>query len=204
MRLVQSAAQRLIFRSKPASVIRTGDFAEILVADYVQYVLDYWVPRTRYCAKTVRDESTKGCDIIGFKIFGNGTPNPRDELMQFEAKAQFSGKSANPRLQDAVDDSAKDQLRLAESLNAMKRQLLRTNHTEDAKKIERFQSRVDHPCREIYGAAAIFTSEILDPTVIEQTTTAKHPAGNLQLVVVHGVGMMDLVNTLYTKAANEA
>ncbi len=71
-------------------------------------MLNYWVPRTRYCAKTVRDESTKGCDIIGLKLFGNGTPTPRDELMLFEAKAQFSGDSAKPRLQDAVDDSVKD------------------------------------------------------------------------------------------------
>ena len=190
--------------SKLGPPIRAGDFAEILVADYVQYVLNYWVPRTRYCAKTVRDESTKGCDIIGLKLFGNGTPTSRDELMLFEAKAQFSGDSAKPRLQDAVDDSVKDQLRLAESLNAMKRQLLRINNKEDAKKIERFQSRVDHPCKEVYGAAALFTSEVLDPAEIGKTTTAHHPAADLQLVVIHGVAMMDLVHGLYRRAANEA
>ena len=49
----------------PGPSIRAGDFGEVLVADYLQYILGYWVPRTRYADKTIRNESTKGCDIIG-------------------------------------------------------------------------------------------------------------------------------------------
>src|SRR5690625_2792005 len=32
----------------PGPSIRAGDFSEILVSDYMEYILEYWVPRTRY------------------------------------------------------------------------------------------------------------------------------------------------------------
>jgi hypothetical protein len=32
-------------RNAPGPSIRAGDFAEILVADYVEYKLGYWCPR---------------------------------------------------------------------------------------------------------------------------------------------------------------
>ena len=73
---------------KPGPSIRAGDFGELLVADYLQYILGYWVPRTRYADKTIRNESTKGCDIIGFKMIGK-EESPRDILAIFEAKTQF-------------------------------------------------------------------------------------------------------------------
>jgi len=34
-------------KAAPGPSIRAGDFGEILVADYVEYILDFWVPRTR-------------------------------------------------------------------------------------------------------------------------------------------------------------
>ena len=48
----------------PGASIRSGDFSEILVADYVQFVLDYSVPRTRYDAKLNRNTSPNGVDVI--------------------------------------------------------------------------------------------------------------------------------------------
>ncbi len=50
----------------PGPSIRAGDFGEILVADFLEYLLGFWVPRTRYGDKTIRNESTKGSDTIGF------------------------------------------------------------------------------------------------------------------------------------------
>lgn len=51
----------------PGPSVRSGDFTEILIADYVQYVLDYIVPRTRYDRKVNRNSSTMGSDLIGYK-----------------------------------------------------------------------------------------------------------------------------------------
>ena len=47
---------------KPGPSIRAGDFAEILVADYLQFFRDYYVPRTRYDRKFIGNESSKGSD----------------------------------------------------------------------------------------------------------------------------------------------
>jgi len=126
----------------PGPSIRAGDFCEVLVADYLEYVVGYWVPRTRYSEKAIRNESVKGCDTIGFRLLDEEGFSPDDMLAMFEAKTQFSGATAKPRLQDAVEGSAKDQVRKAESLNAIKQRL---SDTRDAGKVARFQNQEDRP-----------------------------------------------------------
>lgn len=189
----------------PGPSIRAGDFGEVLVADFLEYLLDYWVPRTRYGDKTIRNESTKGSDIIGFHIVEDGKASLKDRLAIFEAKAQFSGKKAKARLQDAVDGSAKDIVRKAESLNAIKQRLHGRNELDDAEKIERFQNEVDHPYKEVYGAVALFENRLFDIGLTSSTDSSTHPhSGNLGLIVIKGDQMMALVHDLYRRAADEA
>jgi hypothetical protein len=142
-------------KAAPGPSIRAGDFGEVLVADFLDYILGYWVPRTRYGDKTIRNESTKGSDIIGFYIVEDGKSSSKDKLAIFEAKTQFSGNKAKARLQDAVDGSAKDIARKAESLNAIKQRLHGRNELDNAERIERFQNEVDHPYKEVFGAVAL-------------------------------------------------
>ena len=188
----------------PGPSIRAGDFGEILVADYLQYILGYWVPRTRYDDKAIRNESTKGCDIIGFKIIG-GEDSPEDTLAIFESKTQFSGAKPKPRLQDAVDGSKKDQVRKAESLNAIKQRLFSKGFLDEAAKVERFQNPNDKTYKEISGAVALFETSLFNKNKISQTKTVDHPnLDNLLLVVIHGNELMNLVHELYRRAADEA
>lgn len=85
--------------------IRAGDFGEILVSDYLQWLLGFWVPRVRWSSKVVRDESPKGSDVIGFKFHKkDGETSSKDILFAFESKTKFSA-SKNNRLQDAINDS---------------------------------------------------------------------------------------------------
>ena len=44
-------------RIPPGPSIRSGDFGELLVTDYLQFSLNYWVPRLRMKNKAVRNES---------------------------------------------------------------------------------------------------------------------------------------------------
>jgi hypothetical protein len=110
--------------SKLGPGIRAGDFGEILIADFLEFILDFWVPRTRYVNKDIRDESKKGCDTIGFKFANDTEYSAKDILAVFETKTRFSRGGNSSRLQDAVNDSGKDQARRAESLNAIKQRLL--------------------------------------------------------------------------------
>lgn len=187
----------------PGPSIRAGDFGEILVADYLEYILGYWVPRTRYSGKTIRNESTKGCDIIGFKILQDGNYSKDDILAIFEAKTQFSGRNATSRLQDAVQGSAKDHIRKAESLNAIKQRLFERHL--DTERVERFQNFEDRPYKEIFGAVALFSTDVYDANSILTTNTTCHPnTDNLILLVIYGDALMNLVHELYRRAANEA
>jgi hypothetical protein len=192
-------------KTAPGPSIRAGDFGEILVADYLQYILEYWVPRTGYCDKYVRNESRKGCDVIGFKFLNDGQESPEDILAIFEAKTQFSGTKSKPRLQDAVNDSKKDPIRRGESLNAIKQRLSRAGSIDAAHRVERFQNTEDKPYRELSGAAALFSTKVFDPVDIGKTAVGNHPnSENLILFVVRGEAMMQLVHELYKRSADEA
>lgn len=187
---------------------RSGDFAEILVADLLESQFGFWTPRTRYDDKLVRNESPKGTDVLGFKFGGVGPskPSKKDTLISVESKAQLSGKKPKARLQDAVDDSTKDVYRISESLNAMKRRLIARQDDEGADRVERFQEGLEVPYIRISGAAAVFCSSVYDAVHIAKTTDCSdhENVDNLMLVVVHAKTLMKFVHALYDRAANEA
>jgi hypothetical protein len=187
---------------------RSGDFAEILIADLLEFVLGYWVPRLRYAAKMVRNESVKGTDVIGFKTIGGDDTqySEDDSLITFETKAQLSGTKPEARLQDAIADAAKDVFRLAESLNALKRRLLEQQLSTEAKRVERFQDALDRPYVRKSGAAAVFCSSVFDSAHVASNidcSNLKHE-GELVLVVVHSHELLALANSIYNRAADEA
>lgn len=192
-------------KAAPGPSIRAGDFAEILVADFVEYFLGYWCPRElRYDQKFSRDESAKGCDVLGFKFESNKLGHPNDELFIFESKAAFSGKPRN-RLQDAVDDSIKDRFRESLSLNAIKQRFIERGDMPKATVIARFQNIVDRPFIRKNGAAAVVDVTTYDPILLGQTDiNAHYNAAELHLLVIRGPDMMKLVHGLYERAANEA
>ena len=69
---------------------RAGDFAEILLSDYLEWKLGYWVPRERWNSKPTRDESVKGCDVVGFKFFNDKKATNKDVLAVLESKAALT------------------------------------------------------------------------------------------------------------------
>ena len=193
----------------PGPSTRAGDFGEILVADFLAFIDNYEIPsrKTRYCNKTNRNESTKGSDIIAFKFANSSNPTPQDELAVFEAKAKFSGNtnSAQKRLQDAIEDSAKDKLRIAESLNAMKQRFIDSGDIATEMKVKRFQSEADNPYKITNGAVALVCNSNYSSAIATDADARTHPnSGNLRLIVIKGADMMALVHALYRRAADEA
>ena len=203
---------------------RTGDFAEIMVADFLEYVEKYWVPRIRYDDKRNRNCSPQGSDVVAIKYVDsiNYQENPDDVLRVVEVKAQFSTRAMpQNRLQDAIDSSKndnvdgsedeaeeknkKDVLRTAHSLNSMVRKLNRENRKIEANRIKRFQNKPDHPYENIVGVAACFDNVVFDCQKIRETECCSHPnAENLNMLIFSGENMMNLVHALYESAAHEA
>ena len=198
---------QLIFpdqQQSPGPAIRSGDFCELLVADYLEFSLGYWVPRARMEAKAVRNESVKGCDVIGFKVINqDSNPSPNDEMVVYETKGKLTGSHHN-LLQTAVEHSAKDSLRKAEALNFLKRRLIEKQNRL-WERVQRFQNPVDHPYVEKNGAAAILSTSVLEQSDLESTDTNEHPNdNNLKLLLIHGANLMPFVHALYDRAADEA
>jgi hypothetical protein len=192
-------------KDPPGPSVRAGDFAEILVADFIEFMLGYWCPRElRYQDRWNRNDSTKGCDVVGFKFASKEKYSLKDELFTFEAKAGMTSTNKN-RLQDAIEDSAKDALREAMTLNAIKQRFLERGDQGSALRVQRFQDMADRPFRRMSGASAVLDDSVFDAGLITATDASAHPnAANLKLVVIRGPDLMKLVHALYKRAANEA
>ena len=193
-------------QSAPGPSIRAGDFAELLVADYVEHLLGFWVPRAKYAEKAVRNESVKGVDILGFRLVTEASASANDVLLTFEAKAQLSDGAYVDRLQVAINDSSRDSIRRAESLNATKRRLRSMGDFGSAQTVERFQNPTDHPYVYRSGAAAVLSDSVFNEGLLTSNTrVAQHKnASNLLLIVIRGNELMKLAHLLYRKAADEA
>jgi hypothetical protein len=153
----------------------------------------------------IRNESSKGCDTLAFKFADEGKASPKDVLALFESKADLTGKKPSERLQEAVNDSVKDQIRKAESLNAIKQHFFDRKKKSDVDRVERFQDIEDKPYREQFGAVALMSCNAFCAKTLGKTTAAKHPhRTSLDLVVIRGKDLMPLVHELYRRAADEA
>jgi hypothetical protein len=200
---------QLVFPDKsnaPGPGIRAGDFAEILISDYVEFLLGYWVPRGKYAEKSSRNESVKGVDVLGFRLSSPPSITSTDTLLAFEVKAQLSETKYSGSLQNAIDDSSKDYLRRAMTLNATKRRLRRSGNHDHVLLVERFQNLSDHPYIYRSGAAAIVSDVAFDEALLQKSTQVlgHQNMGNLELIVIRGKELMKLVHLLYERAANEA
>lgn len=182
----------------PGPSVRAGDFTEILIADYVEFVLNYYVPRTRYDRKTNRNSSTMGSDLTGFKC--NQKISISDELIVFEVKALASEKKPKLRLQDAIDHSNRDVLRLAESLNAVVQRLVDRGELREAEIVQRFQNSTDTPYTTVYAAAAVHSTTSFQETLLRTAVTSSHIDPNLTLLVIYCDKLMQFIHKMYRRA----
>ncbi|MFC6169264.1 hypothetical protein ACFQ4L_01570 [Lapidilactobacillus mulanensis] len=195
-----------------ANSVRIGDFGEVLVAEYLMFLEQYWVPTlfTRYYGKPNKDKSTMGSDIFAIKFADDSGENPNDELCICEVKTGFSG-TAKSRLQNAIDGSNKDDLsqidlRVSASLGASK---LGLKHNQNGspfnyKKIARFENPIERPYNNQYLAAAVVDDTILKFNKLKEVTVgfSKHKK-NLRMITFHGIDLRKLLNALYGELGGE-
>ncbi|MZI94839.1 DUF1837 domain-containing protein [Vibrio sp. CAIM 722] len=185
----------------PGPSIRAGDFAEILVADYLTFLQGYIVPRTRYDRKAIPNESTKGSDVLAFKQ--DPTNSANDVLLVYEVKSKLTSPPKD-MLQEAIDHSVKDELRLAESLNGIKQRMFDRNERSSIPLINRFQDSVNQPYQQHFGAAAVCSDSAFDPALLSHADSSQHPhSAELDLIAFHGSELMSLAHVLYEVAASE-
>lgn len=128
----------------------SGEFGEILVYDYINFVLKHYITRTRYLEKVNPDMPVSGSDVIGYNVKNIDKPSKTDHLIVAEVKTRSSIAGNKNRLcektiKEAIEHSIKDRVRIGEALNAEKRRLLNRSRNDEAKIVERFQNKTDNP-----------------------------------------------------------
>ena len=183
------------------SAVMSGDFAEILIHDYIEFIEEYYTTRTRYREKVNRNSSTMGSDVLGYKCSDVNNPNVKDQLIVLEVKAQSRNSSPEPKLQTAVDHSAKDEIRLAESLNAEVQRLISRNKYPEALIIQRFQNKTDKPYQLNFSAVAVHSTKSYDENLIKKVGTGAHPDQNVNMLVIYSDDLMDFIKKMYVRAS---
>ncbi|HEM3636622.1 TPA: DUF1837 domain-containing protein [Streptococcus suis] len=180
----------------------SGDFGEILVSDYLQYIEEYVVPRTRYDSKVNKDTSTQGSEVLGYKQDSLNVLN--DEVVVIEVKSSASDSSsskAKNKLQEAINHSDKDFERFSTSIVASYLRLKKSN-SDQANVVERFLNITDKPFNVIYGAVAVYSNQSYDIDVIKTVVSKKHrDFQKLRLLVIHSDELMKFIRELYSKAS---
>ena len=180
----------------------SGDFGEILVSDYLQYIEEYVVSRTRYDSRVNKDTSTQGSDVLGYKQDSSNVSN--DEVVVIEVKSSASDSSsskAKNKLQEAINHSDKDFERFSTSIVASYLRLKKSN-SDQANVVERFLNITDKPFNVIYGAVAVYSNQSYDIDVIKTVVSKKHrDFQKLRILVIHSDELMKFIRELYSKAS---
>lgn len=179
----------------------SGDFAEMLVHDYIEFIQGYYTTRTRYSRKVNRNSSTMGSDVLGYKCLNVTKPNKNDELAVLEVKAQSSETKPQNKLQLAVDHSAKDEVRLAESLNAEVQRLVDRNRIKEAELVQRFQNKTDRPYRIKFSAVAVHSSTSFSEKLVKTVDVSGHPDTSVNLLVIYSDKLMEFIKEMYARAS---
>lgn len=188
----------------------SGEFGEILIFDYINFVLKYYVSRTRYFEKINPSQPVSGSDVIGYKIKDISKPSNNDQLLVAEVKTRStkSGKKIsldkNP-LGKAITDSEKDKVRLAESLNAEKRRLLTRNRIDEANTVERFQNRTDNPFLLDFYAVVVLDSDLYfgsfsDQFILDVINNMKNESTDKNILIIYSTDLKNFLRDIYRRA----
>lgn len=180
---------------------RSGDFAELLIADYLEFILNYFVPRTRFDKRINPSIPTPGSDVVGIKC--GILASISDELIIFEVKCTASEVKTpdKARLQDAIDGSINDIVRLGDTLTAMYLRYIHDFSFVNSSRIARYLNPADNPYKIIYAAAAVQSTTNFDPALIKQVITIDHPSSDLKLLVIRCDKLMKIINDMYSRAS---
>lgn len=184
----------------------SGEFGEILMYDYINFNLKYYITRTRYLEKVNPNIPISGSDVIGYKMINSDRACSSDQLLVAEVKTRSSinGKKENicqKTLEAAIKDSNKDMIRLAESLNAEKRRLLLRLKKSEAKIVERFQNKTDYPFILSFYAVAVLDTELcIDDAILEVVEAQYEKIGITNLLIIHSKELKSFLQNLYRRA----
>lgn len=193
-------------KNSQGAATMSGEFGELLVYDYINFVLKYYVSRTRYFEKINPDMPLSGTDVIGYKFKNIYKPSIKDQLLVAEVKTRSSKAGRKMSLEynplgKAIIDSEKDRVRIAESLNAEKRRLLTRNRFDEAKIVERFQNKTDTPFfLNLYAVAVLDSDLYSEQFVLDVINEMKKKIIDKNILIIHSTELKTFLRDIYRRA----
>lgn len=193
-------------QNKLGASTMSGEFGEILVYDYLNFVLKHYITRTRYLEKVNPDMPVSGSDVIGYKVENINKPSKSDHLIVAEVKTRSSkvgnkNMSCEKTVKDAIEHSIKDRVRIGESLNAEKRRLLNRSRNDEAKIVERFQNKTDNPFTLDFFAVAVLDNELYSDQVVLDVVNSQHEnIKSTNILIIHSKELKLFLRDLYRRA----
>lgn len=182
------------------SAARSADITEILVADLLEFIFNYSVPRYKLINRSGKNNSQQGTDVIAYNYKNaDKSPNNKDELIAAEVKARLSIEEYTP-LENAIKDSKKDQIRLARTIDYCRKRLKELGKAQEAEEITRFLQKPDNNYKLIFAAVGISSYENVDK-VIELSVSGEELEikKDDKIFYIHGKDLMRLAHNIYER-----
>ena len=154
-------------KDRMAGTARSNGISEILFSDLLEFIYGLEVPRCRMDNMSGPTVSEHGTDVIGYKYYNaDKSPDIKDRLVTVEVKAGLTQKTTQV-IEKAVIDANKDEYRIAQSLDYMRKKLKRMNKQAEAEDILRFQKKTKYDYQlENYAAGMSSLEEIPEQKVL--------------------------------------
>ena len=195
-------------KDRIAGTARSNGISEILFSDLLEFIYGLEVPRCRMDNMSGPTVSEHGTDVIGYKYYNaDKSPDIKDRLVTVEVKAGLTQKTTQV-IEKAVIDANKDEYRIAQSLDYMRKKLKRMNKQAEAEDILRFQKKTKYDYQlENYAAGMSSLEEIPEqkvdgnemkiiPEIVGEDLRLKGDAG---IYYVHGKSLMELAHNIYDR-----
>ena len=179
---------------------RSADIGEIIVADLLEYVYGFSVPRYKMKNRAGKCNSLQGTDVIGYKYYHDDhTESIKDELIATEVKAALTKDDYSP-LTDAIEHSAKDEHRLARSIDYCRKRLRELGQTQESENIKRFLFKPDKNYQLTYAAAGISSKKVVDSEIVLVANDNELEIRSGEMIFfIHGERLMELTHNIYER-----
>ena len=179
---------------------RSADIGEIIVSDLLEFVYGFTVPRYKMKNRSGKCNSQQGTDVIGYKYYhADHSKSDKDELIAAEVKATLTYEDYSS-ISKAIKDSAKDEHRLARSIDYCRKRLRGLGQTQESKEITRFLFKPDMDYKLIFAAAGISSKKYVDSEIeLDEKDDGLEIRNGEMIFFIHGKKLMELTHKIYER-----
>lgn len=180
--------------------VRSADIGEIIVSDLLEFVHGFSVPRYKMKNRSGKCNSQQGTDVIGYKYYyADHSKSDKDELIATEVKAALTSEDYSS-ISKAIKDSAKDEHRLARSIDYCRKRLRELGQTQESEEITRYLFKPDMDYKLIFAAAGISSKKDVDSQIeLDAKDDGLEIRKGEMIYFIHGERLMELTHKIYER-----